>query len=304
MELRVSQLQGRTQWQDRVGKPVIAGCFHRRSGLGHIEYLSRYSHPNAGLPVDASLRGARHPLTSVLLTNGDIDHIVGLLSLREQTPFNLFATSEILAVLAENRVSDAVSTEKVARSPVQIGHDFALLPGLEARVFAVPGKVPLFMEGEHVQTDLVGEQTVGVRLSDGDTTAYYIPGCADVTEELQNMLSDADQLFFDGTLWRDNEMILSGAGAKTGHRMGHISMSGPNGSVARLAGLKAQKTFVHINNTNPVWQPDSAWQPTEWRSQHECIQPDNQYHECAGETAARHRGRAVSRQTPVSRSAA
>ncbi|WP_371228128.1 pyrroloquinoline quinone biosynthesis protein PqqB [Roseovarius sp. 2305UL8-3] len=198
------------------------------------------------------------PLTSVLLTNGDIDHIAGLLSLREQTPFTLFATSEILRVLAENRVFDAVSTEKVARNPVEIGHDFALLPGLDARVFAVPGKVPLFMEGENVKTDLVGEQTVGVRLSDGDTTAYYIPGCADVTQDLLNMLADADQLFFDGTLWRDDEMILSGTGTKTARRMGHISISGPEGSVARLAGLKAQKTFIHINNTNPVWQPGSA----------------------------------------------
>ncbi len=196
------------------------------------------------------------PLASVLLTNGDIDHIAGLLSLREQTPFRMFATSEIHKVLADNRVFDAVNVEKVSREPVEIGQGFEVLPGLQARVFPVPGKVPLFMEGETVQTDLVGEQTVGVRLSDGQTVAYYIPGCADVTGDLLDTLADADKLFFDGTLWEDNEMIRSGTGVKTGKRMGHISISGPEGSIARLAGLKADKTFIHINNTNPVWQPD------------------------------------------------
>jgi pyrroloquinoline quinone biosynthesis protein B len=198
------------------------------------------------------------PLASVLVTNGDIDHIAGLLSLREQTPFTLFGTSEILGVLADNRVFDAVSTEKVVRKTLEIDAPFDLLDGLSAQVFPVPGKVPLFMEGETVETDLVGEQTVGVRLSDGETVAYYIPGCADVTPDLLAVLQDANQIFFDGTLWDDEEMIRSGTGVKTGKRMGHISISGGDGSIARLEGLSANKTFIHINNTNPVWQPDSA----------------------------------------------
>ncbi len=197
------------------------------------------------------------PISSVLLTNGDIDHIAGLLSLREQTPFTLFGTSEILDLLTANRVFDAVNAEKVPRRSVAIGASFMMLPNLEAQVFPVPGKVPLFMEGETVKTDLVGEQTVGVRLSNGTHVAYYIPGCADVTEDLLAILEDADQLFFDGTLWQDDEMIQSGTGVKTGQRMGHISISGPDGSIAQLAQLKARKTFIHINNTNPVWQPNS-----------------------------------------------
>ncbi|GAA6193503.1 pyrroloquinoline quinone biosynthesis protein PqqB [Phaeobacter sp. NW0010-22] len=197
------------------------------------------------------------PISSVLLTNGDIDHIAGLLSLREQTPFTLFGTSEILDLLTANRVFDAVNAEKVPRRSVAIGASFMMLPNLEAQVFPVPGKVPLFMEGETVKTDLVGEQTVGVRLSDGTHVAYYIPGCAEVTEDLLITIEDADQLFFDGTLWHDDEMIQSGTGVKTGQRMGHISIGGPDGSIAQLAHLKARKTFIHINNTNPVWQPNS-----------------------------------------------
>jgi pyrroloquinoline quinone biosynthesis protein B len=198
------------------------------------------------------------PVSSVLVTNGDIDHIAGLLSLREQTPFTLFATNEIHKVLEQNRIFDAVNRQVVPRETIALDQPFDLLPGLRATLFAVPGKVPLFMEGDTVQTDLEGEQTVGVRLSDGAKVAYYIPGCATVTQKLLGQIADADQLFFDGTLWDDDEMIRTGTGVKTGRRMGHIPISGPDGSIAQLSGLKAAKTFIHINNTNPIWQPGSA----------------------------------------------
>ncbi|NSY40471.1 pyrroloquinoline quinone biosynthesis protein PqqB [Leisingera sp. ANG59] len=200
----------------------------------------------------------RHsPLRAVLLTNGDIDHIAGLLSLREQSPFSLFATAGLLELLAANPVFNALPTA-VGRHPVRLSEGFELLPGLQATVFPVPGKVPLFMEDGQVQTDVMGEQTVGVRLSDGAKTAYYIPGCSGVSGGLLEMLSDADQIFFDGTLWHDEEMIQSGTGSKTGQRMGHISISGTEGSIAGLQAVDAAKTFIHINNTNPVWQPGSA----------------------------------------------
>ena len=200
----------------------------------------------------------RHsPLRAVLLTNGDIDHISGLLSLREQSPFSLFATAGLLDLLAANPVFNALPAA-VGRHPVRLSEGFELLPGLRATVFPVPGKVPLFMEGGQVQTDLIGEQTVGVRLTDGSKTAYYIPGCSGVSAELLEILADADQVFFDGTLWHDQEMIQSGTGTKTGQRMGHISISGAEGSIACLQTVDAAKTFIHINNTNPIWQPGSA----------------------------------------------
>jgi len=195
------------------------------------------------------------PVASVLLTNGDIDHIAGLLSLREQTPFSLLATGEILGILAANRIFEALNPAKIDRISVSLERDFDLLPGLSARLFAVPGKVPLFMEGAAVATDLIGEQTVGVRLAAAGKVAYYVPGCADVTEAVLAQLSDADHVFFDGTLWDDDEMIRTGTGVKTGRRMGHIPVSGPEGSMAKLAGLRAAKTYIHINNTNPMLQP-------------------------------------------------
>ena len=196
------------------------------------------------------------PVASVLLTNGDIDHIAGLLTLRERTPFRLFATQGILEVLAANPVFDALASDVVARKAIRLETPFELLEGVEAELFAVPGKVPLFLEGAEVETEMMGEQTVGVRLSGTGKTAYYIPGCARVTDDFRARLADADLLFFDGTLWDDDEMTRTGTGQKTGRRMGHISMSGPDGAMAALGALDARKVFIHINNTNPVLQPD------------------------------------------------
>ena len=198
------------------------------------------------------------PLTSVLLTNGDIDHVAGLLTLREMQPFQLMATRNILDTLAGNPIFSALNADVVDRVPVALGEPFALAPDLEAELFAVPGKVPLYLEEGEIDTGLMGEQTVGVALRSGGREAFYIPGCAMLNDDLRQRLSSASVLFFDGTLWRDDEMVLAGLGQKTGKRMGHMSMSGADGSIATFARLDiARKVFVHMNNTNPVLDPAS-----------------------------------------------
>jgi len=199
------------------------------------------------------------PLANVILTNGDIDHVAGLLVLREQQPFTLYATPEILRILDENPIFNAVNKAVVDRVAIELGQSFSLSDGLDAKLFAVPGKVPLYNEGETVVTDLEGEQTVGVEFKAADQTIYYIPGCARLTDRLAQRIQGADLLFFDGTLWRDDEMIQSGLSQKTGARMGHMSMSGAEGSMAALEPLGiGRKIYVHMNNTNPVLRPDSA----------------------------------------------
>ncbi|ODN70225.1 Coenzyme PQQ synthesis protein B [Methylobrevis pamukkalensis] len=205
--------------------------------------------------------GLRHtPIASVLLTNGDIDHVAGLLTLREKQPFELFSTAGIAEVIGGNPIFQALDPKFVTRRTVTLDAPFELVDGVTARLFPVPGKVPLYLEGDVVDTDLEGEQTVGVELSGRHgARAYYIPGCARMTEALANRLRGADAVFFDGTLWQDDEMIRMGVGAKTGKRMGHMSMSGPDGSIAAFAGLDvARRIFVHINNTNPVLNDFSA----------------------------------------------
>ena len=211
-------------------------------------------------PRDPGTHGLRDtPISSVLLTNGDIDHIAGLLTLREKQAYDLFATASIAGVLEENPIFNALDPAFVTRHRVELDRPFDLLPGVTATLFAVPGKVPLFMEGDHggdnVQTDLMGEQTVGVEMTDGEHTLFYIPGCARMIPALADKLRGAELVLFDGTLWADDEMIRQGVGQKTGARMGHMSISGPDGSMAAFADLGiARKVYVHLNNTNPVWR--------------------------------------------------
>jgi pyrroloquinoline quinone biosynthesis protein B len=211
-------------------------------------------------PRDPASYGMRDSaIAATLITNGDIDHIAGLLTLREKQAFDLWTTGEIAAVLDANPIFAALDPACVTRKRAALDACFAPLPGLEVTLFAVPGKVPLFLEGETVQTDLEGEQTVGVRLSDGDRTLFYIPGCAAMTPALAERLQGAGTVLFDGTVFHDDEMIREGVGVKTGQRMGHMAMAGEAGSMAAFSRLGvARKVYVHINNTNPVWRPDSA----------------------------------------------
>lgn len=199
------------------------------------------------------------PIRSVLVTNGDIDHIAGLLTLREMQPFTLFATVGIHDVLAQNPIFGALNSSVVIRETIALDAPFTLVPGLTATLFPVPGKVPLYLEGEEVQTDLIGDQTVGVKLETDTKTAFYIPGCALLNDDLRSRLAGADLLFFDGTLWQDDEMVRAGLSQKTGKRMGHMSMSGADGSLAAFQGMDiVRKVYVHMNNTNPVLRPASA----------------------------------------------
>ena len=198
------------------------------------------------------------PLHSVLVTNGDIDHVAGLLTLREMQPFSIFATRGIHDVLEENPVFSALNDSVVRRETVSLDTPVEIAPGLMAELFAVPGKVPLYLEGDEVETDMMGEQTVGVHLRAGEKDAFYIPGCARMNDDLRQRLDGAALVMFDGTLWADDEMVRAGLGQKTGKRMGHMSMSGPEGSIAAFDGLNVGKRiFVHMNNTNPVLRPDS-----------------------------------------------
>ncbi|MHA6262874.1 pyrroloquinoline quinone biosynthesis protein PqqB [Arenibacterium sp. CAU 1754] len=199
------------------------------------------------------------PLRSVLLTNGDIDHVAGLLTLREMQPFTIFATAGIHDVLNENPIFGALNASVVTRETVTMEEPTEIAPGLMATLFPVPGKVPLYLEGDVVETELLGEQTVGVHLNAGDKDAFYIPGCATLNDDLRARLRGAALVFFDGTLWQDDEMVQAGLGSKTGKRMGHMSMSGDDGSIAAFADLDVKKkVFVHMNNTNPVLRPDSS----------------------------------------------
>ncbi len=196
------------------------------------------------------------PVCAVVLTNGDIDHIAGLLTLREKQGFDVFATAGILDILAQNSVFGVLDPELVSKTEISLNDPFETA-GLTIEAFAVPGKIALYLEGETVDTTMMGEQTIGLKISDGKSVLNYIPGCAALPDWLIDRIAAGDMVLFDGTVWLDDEMPRLGAGKKTGSRMGHMSMSGENGSMAKLADVQAcKKVYIHINNTNPALRPD------------------------------------------------
>ena len=202
-----------------------------------------------------ALRGS--PIAAVVLSNGDIDHIAGLLTLREKTGFDVYATKAGLDILSSNSVFGVLDPALVGQHQITLDAPFEPVSGLTITPFAVPGKVALFLEGDALNLEEVGEQTVGLLLEDGSKRAAYVPGCAAIPDWLLQRLGELDLLLFDGTVWNNDDMQRTGTGEKTGARMGHVPLNGDLGSLARLAGVSGRKMYIHINNTNPILQPYS-----------------------------------------------
>jgi pyrroloquinoline quinone biosynthesis protein B len=205
-------------------------------------------HPASGLRSS--------PIAAVVLTSGEVDCIAGLLNLRERQPFELLATARIHAVLDANPIFEVLDRSLVRRRVITLEEDVALPGGVVLRLFAVAGKVPLYLEGA---AEAAEDDTVGAHLSHAGAELFYVPACAAMTPALAERLRGADTVMFDGTLWRDDEMIRAGLGAKTGRRMGHMSVSGADGTIQAFADLGVRrKVLLHINNSNPVLLDDSA----------------------------------------------
>ena len=184
------------------------------------------------------------PIKAVLLTGAEIDQVAGLLSLRERVRFSIFATDATLAALADNPMFAALAPELVARRTAAAGEALTLPGGIAAELFTVPGKVPLYLEGENPDTASETPSNVGVEISAGSARITYVPGAANVTAAMRERIARADVVMFDGTLYRDDEM--------TGRRMGHMPIDGADGSLAALGKIGRRRIYVHINNTNPV----------------------------------------------------
>ncbi|MBR1266683.1 pyrroloquinoline quinone biosynthesis protein PqqB [Bradyrhizobium sp. AUGA SZCCT0222] len=212
-------------------------------------------HPRAG-----QLRHS--PIAGVILTNGEIDAVAGLLSMREGSPFTLYAHERVLAILKSNSIFNVLSEKNVKRQPIAVDQAFEPdLPdgspsGIEILPFQVPGKGAWYLEGKAHPAGGGGVgDTLGLRILDKTSGKYlyFLAACARVTDDLKARLKGAALVFFDGTVWRDDELVAAGLGNKTGQSMGHISMSGEDGAIASLEGLDiGRKMFLHINNSNPA----------------------------------------------------
>jgi pyrroloquinoline quinone biosynthesis protein B len=215
-------------------------------------------HPREGLRSS--------PISGVVLTGGDVDALAGLLHLRERHRFTVYAPFRVLSVIADNPIFGVLSRDYVKQLELPFDERIGLAgasgpSGLTVAAFAVPAKVPLYLETAGEAPPLTEEgDAVGLEIVETATgnSLFFIPGCAAMTAALRKRLAGSRLVFFDGTLWQDDEMIRLGVGEKTGRRMGHISMSGESGAIAAFRDLAiARRIFIHINNSNPVLLEDS-----------------------------------------------
>lgn len=207
------------------------------------------------------------PIKAVVVTNADVDHITGLINLREQQPLALYGSHRVLTTLAANSIFNVLAKDFVSRSDLPMGEPVAIKGpdgdlGLTVEAFDVPGKIALYLEDTSRGPGLGTQQgdTIGLEITATATGKrfFYIPGCAAVDATLAQRLRGAPLVFFDGTLFTDDEMIRQDLSQKTGKRMGHISISGPQGTISAFEDLEVgRRIFVHINNSNPILNDNS-----------------------------------------------
>lgn len=220
-------------------------------------------------------RGPRHsPIGAIVLTNGDLDHVLGLLSLRESHPLTVFATEAVRRGFTEGNVLYRTLERfegQITWRRLHLGEEMPLVPGLTILPFAVPGKRPIHVElapgaggespedsiGVLVRADRGGAAGGGGR--GGRRTLAYVSAAAAWTPEIEARVAGADAVFFDGTFWSSDELIAAGLGTKRAEQMAHLPIGGPEGSLGHLARTDARrKVLIHINNTNPILRDDSA----------------------------------------------
>jgi len=195
----------------------------------------------------------------VLLTDGELDHVLGLLHLRESTPWTLYATPSVLRLLREDLcLLPALEryNEVRARPLTASGME---LPGVEVRIVETSRRRPRYARGG-------GEgSVVALVLTDRTTgqSLVYAPGVAELSEPLRTVCVTASVVLFDGTFFTDDEPVRMGIASENARAMGHVPVSGRDGSACWLADLPTPyKLYVHLNNTNPLLDPDSqarAW---------------------------------------------
>jgi len=208
------------------------------------------------------------PIAGIVLTNGDLDHALGLLSLRESQPLALYATARVKSGFTENNVLYRTLQRfdgQVVWHALELGEPGPELllatpsgvpSGLGLRAFAAPGKAALHLD----QSNPSPGDNIGLLIRDVKTgkTLAYIPAAGRNSAAVSAAANAADAVFFDGTFWSSDELIALGASKSRAEDMAHWPIGGGEGSLQFLAGLRAERRiYIHINNSNPILREDS-----------------------------------------------
>jgi pyrroloquinoline quinone biosynthesis protein B len=207
------------------------------------------------------------PISSVILTSADVDNVLGLLLLREFQPFHVHASTAVRRILVE----DNSMTQTLSRVSPQVSwHDFACAPfevldgRVRCHIIPLGAHFPEYVSAER-QRELTAvpcdDALVGLVLEDVATggSFCFFPALPAITPAVRDAMSASKYVLLDGTFWSDDELVLVRGGGRNASDMGHIPISGPNGSLEFLRNLPGpEKIYIHINNTNPVLDENSA----------------------------------------------
>jgi pyrroloquinoline quinone biosynthesis protein B len=203
-------------------------------------------------------RAARHsPIVAIILTNGDLDHVLGLFSLRESYPLHLYATAAVWRGLGERNVLWRTLQRfdgQVTWHPLALDRATSLPGGLSVTPFAVPGKLPVHLERDASPS---AEDNIGLELQAGGGRVVYCAAAGAIGPYVERF-DGAACVLFDGTFWSSDELVRLGLSTARAESMAHLPIGGAEGSLARLGQVRAgRKIFTHINNTNPILLRDS-----------------------------------------------
>jgi pyrroloquinoline quinone biosynthesis protein B len=203
----------------------------------------------------------RHtPIAAVALLNGDLDHVTGLLSLRESQHFSILATARVRSGLVERNVmmrTLARTPDQVTWRTMELAKELVLEDvGVAVVPVAVPGKLPIHLVGV---LDPSLEDNVALRVRDlRSGRTVVVATAAGSLDGAQAWVAGADVVFFDGTFWTEDEMVTGGLGRARAQDMAHVPIGGPDGSLARLRLPESRRIYTHVNNSNPVLRRSSA----------------------------------------------
>jgi pyrroloquinoline quinone biosynthesis protein B len=206
---------------------------------------------------------ARHtPIAAIALTNGDLDHVLGLLSLRESQPLAVLATERVRSGLVERNAmfrTLARSADQVSWRTLKLDEEVVVdAVGLGVTAVAVPGKLPVHLVG---LLDPSPEDNVALRLRDlASSKTLVVATAVGSIDALDSLARGADALMLDGTFWSEDELVAPGLGKARAREMAHVPVGGTDGSLARLSALVARvsrRIYTHVNNTNPMLREDS-----------------------------------------------
>jgi pyrroloquinoline quinone biosynthesis protein B len=213
-------------------------------------------------------RQPRHsPIAGIVLTNGDLDHTLGLLSLRESHPLVGYATDAVRRGFTENNVLYRTLQrfpDQLRWETLDLGRELPLRhpdgappSSLSLTALPLPGKRPLHLESLGPAPLL--EDNVGLRIRDAATgrSVAYLSALASWSPAVDELVTGADCIFLDGTFWSSDELIAAGLGTRRAEDMAHWPIGGSTGSLAYLAARPGRRIYIHVNNTNPVLRDDS-----------------------------------------------